>query len=525
MLSNLATVENLNQVLKSELERQTDTDNSAKVQEESALKQALNGQSQKAGTQILASLAAKLAKQVAPAKLMNNLAEEYGFALEAQQENLDDLISISNPIRRISKPGGNGEQNQQDGSQLNQSEEAAAEQKTADVKEYIGAYSQMLVNGGQETKKKMEQLENRLLNERGISLKDLKGLKVQVANSVRSEVAQQIKDAFLRQVLTKSKSLDFLIAKQETNNVLTFAHKKANLGGYDFGGFNGNLQGTANEAQREVKEMLRDFVDDALKGEVMKKAMGGDEKEAAKEIEDLLKLGGKIGFDAKDFVSKIPKMKEDLGLNPVISFEYAGAGADAGTDQQRQHQYQYTAEEEKEVLTDKLRALYMRRAVYGDMRTVLETQFKMIKTKNGLIKLGVVNFDQVQQEATACAKFKLFDMLREAFEERATYAKLSGEAWNMTERKIKTVLKNLEKLGVTLDKTELEQVRDKANEKMYREAEHELALINTAIAAQGELKYHTTKRKTVTGILQRLAEESGFKAPGHELEESIREAC
>lgn len=252
--------------------------------------------------------------------------------------------------------------------------------------------------------------------------------------------------------------------------------------------------------------------------------MGEEGKRVEKEIEELLKLGSKVGFDVSNFVAKIPKMKDDLGLNPMIDFEYVAADANMDNDS-RGHRYQYTPEEEKEVLTDKLRALYLRQAVYGDIRTVLETRFKMIKLKNGLIRLGVKNFDEVETQGKALAKVKLFEMLREAFEERATYAKLSGEAWKMTERKIKTVLKNLENIGVNLSQTELDLIRDKANEKMHREAEHELALIEMAIEARGEIKYLTSKRKMAIDVLNRISQESGFQAPGNELQLSIEEAC
>ncbi|MFH1683436.1 MAG: hypothetical protein ABIA67_00990 [Candidatus Margulisiibacteriota bacterium] len=521
VIANLSSANEMNQVLRSELEREIDSDNSTKVQE-SAVKKALNGNRAEAGTQILAGLAAKLAKQVTPSRLLGNLQEEYGFVLDGQEEGVNDSIDISHQITRAAKLRYQNRQNQHG---MANAEEGAQEGKSADVKEYIGAYSQMLVNGGAEAKKKMDALEDRLLNEKSISLKDLKGLKVQVANSVRGEIARQIKNSYLKQVLAQTNSIESLIAKKETQGNIFFGESKAKLGGFGFGGYHGNMQGTVDAAKRDVGELLKDFVDDALTGELMKQVISKDEGEGKKAIEELLELGKKIGFDAQEFVNKLPKLKEHLGLNPVISFEYAGAGADANSDQREQHHYQYTAEEEKDVLTDKLRALYMRRAVHGDMRTVLETQFKMIKTKNGLIKLGVKNFDQVQVEGKACAKIKLLNMLQEAFEERATYAKLKGEAWQMTERKIKTVLRNLENLGIQLTQIELEQIRDKANDKMFREAEHEFTLINTAIEAQGEIAYLTNKRMTVAGILERLAEESNFQAPGHEIELSVREAC
>ena len=171
-----------------------------------------------------------------------------------------------------------------------------------------------------------------------------------------------------------------------------------------------------------------------------------------------------------------------------------------------------------------MRAIYLRRAMHGDLRSVVETQFKMIKLKNGLIRLGLSNFTEVEAEGKALARVKLFEMLREAFEERATYAKLSGAAWKMTERKIKTVLSNLERVGISLSDTELNLVRDKANVKLYREAEHELGLINTAIEARGERSYLTSKKKLVVGILERIASESELKKPGAELN-TFKEAC
>jgi len=519
--SNLSATEGLNQVLRSELERKTDSDNKAKI-EESALKKALDGKKGNLGNEIVAKLATKLAQTLPKEKILNNL-KEYDFLLNPREDSAADLVDINNPVTRLVKQQKQNQQNQQSGSNAQEGEEAAQKPESG-VREYIGAYSQMLVNGGQEAKKKLEQMENQLLNERGVSVKDLQGVKAQVANTVRSEILQQIKQAFLKQALAKGKSLEHLVAQKEVNNFIDYAFMNKKLGGYNFGGLHGNLQGAVDKVKADTCHELRDYVEDAITNQVMKKAMGEEGKEIEQEIENLLKLGKKVGFDLDSFLKKIPKLKDDLGLNPVLDFQYVQPDTDMDNDG-RGHKYQYTPEEEKEVLTDKLRALYLKRALYGDIRTVLETQFKMIKTRNGLIKLGVKNFDQVEAEGKALAKLKLYEMLKESFEERATYAKLSGEAWKMTERKIKTVLKNLERLGVKLSDSELDQVRDKANEKMYREAEHELNLINTAIEAKGEIAYYTSKRKKAIQILERLAQETGFQAPGHEIELSVKEAC
>jgi hypothetical protein len=100
-------------------------------------------------------------------------------------------------------------------------------------------------------------------------------------------------------------------------------------------------------------------------------------------------------------------------------------------------------------------------------------------------------------------------MLREAFEERATYAKLQGPAWQMTEKKIKTILKNLVKLRIELSDKDVEYMKDEANRKMFAEAEHEFRLIETALEAR-QTAYLAQKRKTALQILDRLSEESNI---------------
>jgi len=521
--ANMSATQNLDSLVRSKMDSRTNAEETTKL-DESALKKALDGKQGQVGVQILAGLAAKMAKNLPTSQILDNLREDYKFVLDGREESANDSVDLKSPTGQyISKAR---KQNLGQNSQGSSGRGDEQQNRQADVKEYIGAYSQMLLTGGQEIKRLADNLERQLISERGVSVKDVQGIKTQVATAVRQEILTQIKQSFLKNLLTKEKSFDSVVSRKELDNFMSAAFFNDNIGGYDFGGGpDQHLQGAVDRVRDETKEELREFIKDELTDKIMKKAMGNESRELGKEIEDLLKLGQKVGFDVMEVLAKIPDMKENLGLNPVIEYEYAGAGADMNNDSRQGHRYQYTKDEEKEIMTDKLRAIYMRRAMQGDLRAVLETQFKMIKTKNGLIKLGVSNFEQFKKEGEALAKYRLYEMLKEAFEERATYAKLSGEAWNMTERKIKTVLKNMERLGADLSQTELDTIRDRANEKMHREAEHELSLINMAIQLQGEMKYLTTKRKLVLGILERLAQESGLQAPGDELKSELREAC
>ena len=525
--ANLASAQGLEAVVRSEFERQADTENATKVSD-NILQKALEGKRGDLGTQIIASLASKLVQKMPTLKLTQNLERDFKFLLDPQQESSQDSIDIGNPISRLVKTQNKKQQNQQSGSQFSNGEEAEAQKPEVGIKEYIGAYSQMLVSGGNEIKKKLDNIEGQLRDEQGVSLKDLQGIKVKVANAVRTDVLKQIKNAYIKQVLSSGKSIEGLMSKREVSSFIDYAFMNEALGGFDFGGLEGDLQGAVDRVKAETGEGLKDFVEDALTHEVVKKAMGEENKEVEKEIESLLKLGQKVGFDVNGFVAKIPQLKDDLGLNPIVyegEVAGAGAGASADSEEHRKHAYQYSLQDEKDILIDKLRAIYLRRAVYGDVRSVLETQFKMMKLKNGLIKLGLKNFDEVETEGMGLAKVKLMDMLREGFEERATYAKLAGPAFEMTEKKIKTVLRSLEKLGVVLSAQQLGHIRDEANKQMMREADLELSLVKAAIGSRGEIKYLTSKRKTLEGILDRISTESSLQSPGYELELSIKEAC
>ena len=207
------------------------------------------------------------------------------------------------------------------------------------------------------------------------------------------------------------------------------------------------------------------------------------------------------------------KMINDQGLIPIFGNDLAAqaqAGESGGGQGERQ-QYQYSEEEEKDVLMERMRVLYMQRAISGDWRGNLDVSFKMIRTRNGLVKLGIKmdDFSRLEKEGRQLAKLKLIQMLEEGFGERASYAKLQGPAWSMTEKKIKNVLKNLSKLGIELDDKDLEAIRDKMNDKVFAEVEHELNMMDGALQAR-DSNYLRNKRKIALQILDRLSKESNI---------------
>ncbi|MFC1570926.1 hypothetical protein ACFL31_00075 [Candidatus Margulisiibacteriota bacterium] len=510
--AGLSAAENVADALRSELQR-GDTATSKTKPSENLLKTLLQGSSREAGKSMLSNLLSKLA-DFTPKKISNQMEREYGSLFESKEENYADKIDLKylRSLTAQSSKGNSAEKGE---------EQTGLLKKNDDVRQYIKAYSSFLVNGGSEVKKKVDQLEQRLLKKGKVKADELNQCRTQTAKSVREEVLKQVKRSFYKTLFAQGK-LEHALARFGTNKIIEWANLNDRVGGKDFGGHEGEMKSAAKEAAHEAKEEIKDFLRDEFPRALVKKYTvdSNARKGVDQEIDSLLQLAFKAGFDVEAFIGKIPQIMEDQGLVRVIQNNLApDASADQG--QKERQKYQYNPEEEKDVLMEKLRVLYMQVAVFGDWRTKLEVSFKMLRTKNDLIKLGVKMEDvcpDLQKEGRKLAKLKLVQMLNEGFEERACYARLAGPAWKMTERKIKTVLRNLDRLGLDLDDKDLSDMRDEANQKIFTEVEHELSLIDGALAVRDTL-YLRRKRKTALQILARVAEESNIPWKGNEVKQ------
>ncbi|MFC1540502.1 hypothetical protein ACFL4J_00525 [Candidatus Margulisiibacteriota bacterium] len=473
---------------------------------ESMTKQLLEDGSTKANANILSGLLAKLGDNFTPKKVSNKLAKEYEFLFEGQEEQVEDKVDLKS-FQRIRKSGGKKGSLSQ-----GQQEEGDVTQKGHEVKEYLKAYSSFLLSGSNELKKKIDRMEQDLMKDGKLDLKSLKSHRTTVANSVRKEVIKQMKNAFHQELFAGDK-FEAALARHDLNKIVNWGRFNDRIGGENFGGQFGSKTQVAKEAAALAREDAKDFLSDELSRSFTEKRLteDGKRKPIEEELGKLLRVAEKAGFDMDGFVKRMPDMLDDQGLIPIINYE-AAPGSEMGQGQEgERRQYRYSEEEEKDIMMEQLRTLYMQKAIFGDWKTSLDISVRMVKTKNGLIKLGLKldNLSELAVEGKKLAKVKLIQMLKEAFEERATYAQARGPAWQMTEKKIKTILKNLVKLGVELDDKDIEIMRDSANEKMFAEAEHELSLIDTALQARDTM-YLRQKRKTVVQIMERIAAESNI---------------
>ncbi len=508
MAANIGSADKIAENLRQEIMRDV-RDIEKTTPSESITKQALDGTARgKVNVQILAELVGKMGNDALAAKVTNKFGkqQESDFLAENREDSFSEKVSL-NFAQGQNVKSAKGKQ-AREGGQEGQGDERG---RSPEVKEYLKSYSSFLVNGGSELKKEMDKKEKALLQEGKLSAAELASLRTSAARTIRQEIVKQLQTAYNDQIFADGK-IEELVAKQGVNGLTEWAFFNERLGGKEFGGDYDHLEGANKEALARAKDEVSGTLDDELTRSLTKKMLsqGKDAEKAEKEIGELLKLAVKCGFDIQQYAAKMPETIIHLGLNPSLSLSTSLANQSAA-DQGRQDQkrYQYSADEEKDLMTEELRTLYMRRAVYGDWRSNLETSVRMMRAKNGLIKLGVrsEDFSRLEKEGRQLAKLKLAKMLQEAFEERASFARLNGPAYSMVEKKIKTVLKNLAKLGVELDDQDLDELRDKANEKMFPELEQELTMIDNALQVRNT-DYLQSKRKTVLQIMERIAGES-----------------
>ncbi len=465
------------------------------------------------GKDILASAASGMAKTTAFRKVTPEDIEEYRRLSNSGVVDEDD-----SPLSLMAKKIKVDTRVQSEMTQINVKGDA---QTKAQIDQYIALYGQYLQGQSPLVKKELEKLEQQLKS-RGVTEQQLIGLRQSLSGSVRSEVVSQIRDAFKKFIMSSENVVELAVNTRGMNDVLDSIWGNAKLGGEDFGGYNTNLQGTVDRVAEETKNELKTFLMEALKEKMTRKLVANDaqnpneQKYIREELKDLLALAKKIGFDVSEYAKQWQKDKFQEGLflfYPPKAESLLSAETNMGQGKQKDSDEVAAVsgtEENEELLMNRLRALYMRNALKGDVRTSLNTMFKIRKTKNGLIRLGIFSNDlndQVKKEAENIARIKMIEMLKEGLQERATLFKLSGPAYELVESKIMGVMKNTKRLGVELSEAEFNMLKDKANYEVFEVAKRELRLTDLALKVTGDARL-SQKRDHLVMLLTRLKEES-----------------
>lgn len=290
------------------------------------------------------------------------------------------------------------------------------------------------------------------LKEQGKSKQEISMMEQQYKTSQsQKQMLGLLKDAAILYYLDSDTKMDKMIRRRGFAEQLTKAGKE--LG---------------TQAAAEAQNELKGFVLQEMENQLIYKTFVQD-----KDFENcykLVKLGDKVGADTVEFVTKAwPQKKEDLGLNLLdVPVEVtAGLTVDVHTDREAQKQrdkFELKEDEQHDVMMGRLRALYMQLALNPLSTQTPQTWVKIWKLKNGMMQLKIFTKDideNVKAEAKTMAKIKTMEILEEGLHELATFFK-DGPDKKMTEQKIKSCMKNLDRLGFKLTDQEFVALRAKA---------------------------------------------------------------
>lgn len=438
--------------------------------------------------------------------------DEYDLMLGDKQTS-EDNFTLNLP-RAIQPAKGKNQQQQKDGNEARDfiSQELDLETRKQ-VGDYIETYSKFLVNGSSELKKKIDALEAKLEGN-GLSHKDLLSIKTSIKNSMRAEIVAQLKESYTHRIfIEKEGTMEYVVNNWKIDHQLDSAASNYRLGEKDFGNYRGGMEDALREMVAETKSEAIDY----FKEEITAKAVEGElqDKDVSGDLRKLVILANKVGFDEGAFLKHWEKQLSDLGL-VWINVPNQNSQLESGTnpDQRKKNPYEFSAAEEKDLLCNQLRAIYMQRIIKGNFLTIPRTAIKMRVTKNKMIKLGytIEDFKRIEKEGREVAAQKFKEMLEEVLAERATLYDLSGPALKLIEARTKSILSNLERLGYPLSEEEVKLMIEKCDLRIHDLAMEELSLV------QGLLKSGThpsaeRKQGQLVRLIKRLREEAGIDAP------------
>lgn len=379
----------------------------------------------------------------------------------------------------------------------------------------------------------LKEIENNLIKKYEFTARNIRDIQLAVKKTVKIEIRDKIKEAIVNKQLAANNKIDTLTADTKLNRFTDYFVSNLLLGGTDFGGFDDTFQGLIDKAMYFASKDLANFSVEELQYFVTKESLAKDKdkslkiKEFESKVNELNSITNnpkiteewaQIAMEAfmKDF--GLAKEKMDLHRNDTVGTNINAMAGEANTGGQQQrekpfHGYEFDSKDEKDIFLNRLRALYLQKALNPGMKGVLKTEFKLRRLKNGLLRMGILTDvlnEQVKKEAELIAMERTREMLNEALEERASMYVLKGPAFQLIEDKIKGILRNAEKLGQEIGAEEFLNARDKINHKIYELTKKEMGLIEVRLSDQ-DFPQLVVKYRDMQKLIERLKAESNIR--------------
>jgi len=334
-------------------------------------------------------------------------------------------------------------------------------------------------------------------------------LETRVRSVMSQDLRKQIKKGFLDYALTyspKNPTSDYLKKFQNLKTVMQMADLSAPLGV--------GTEDILKEERNLAKTELRSFITDEITQGLVERFSKGEKEEKIlaffNKFTDISRL---CLFDENDFMRSWLKKMDHLGLNYFENTPKGVVDDDPEGDRgEKQQQADHDSDEQSSDLAeDQLRLLFMQKLLKTDIRSMIDTSFKIRRLKNGMKRLGIYREDLIKRleaEGVGLARLKFLEMLKEGFEERATLAELKGPAYHLVENKLKAALTGLRKLHPPVPTREIEDIRTTVNKDVFSITKEEFLKLEVKIETDPENRFLIGQQKRILAILERLKTES-----------------
>jgi len=376
------------------------------------------------------------------------------------------------------------------------------------VQDYAAALSAYVASQDPGQKEILDQLK-RQMRRQGITFRQIQHMETMVGQVVKQHFIYALKTDFIRFFFSKSEKREHQYLaefdyNEKSRNLALFGSK-----GIVKGDLSRVMEGMGTTFRRDMEHFLyeeagRRFVQVSL-----------GQKSLEEYTEDLVKLqkiavAAGVVIDEDELQAKVYRAIDEEGLEYFIppnqnALNYR-EGDPRGKPQIEPKQYV----NQEEALEDKLRNLYMMKALNPRWKGVV-VHFKMLKLRNGLVKLGIYTEErdkELRQEGAFLAHMRLVDQLRDSYREQATLLKLSGTSYALVRKRRAFILKKLRDLGYTFKLATLDKIRDEANLAMYPVIRDEMHQLEIAMEVRKKTVHITRRYKMLEGIMSRLKKES-----------------
>ncbi len=359
-----------------------------------------------------------------------------------------------------------------------------------DVKQYAQLVSQYAINQQPNTKYELKKLQQHLL-QRGLTTTQINHMGTKVGQVIKQhmmyDLKQQLINFHMSKGFSKQMQAQESVAFNNSSRLLEQMRSSNRL--------TTDINDVVDKLRHQAKQDLGNFLFEESAKQFTKHSLGQISlDEFTEELNKLQKAAASAGVNIseRDLENKIFSAIDHLGLG-----EFTKPNTDSNQNQKEPEKI-ITPEE---ALDDKLRYLYMIKALHPSLRHKVDIHFKMKKCRNGMIKLGFYTDEKEdalkkQGEFLAATQFK--EELCYVFREEATLANLSGSEYGVLRKKKAFYLSQLRKVNHGLKQEEI----DKIKEKMYREM---YGLIKEEILQLEEIA-EVTKHISVTRKLKHLKE-------------------